>query len=233
MNNIEILIVTKSLSSSAIIDTLRRSEKYSPEFYIIEKQVNPLNLSRAKVHHVVPNLDIAEIARFAGKHKKELAFGLTDTEDFVTAGGRDRVENETGVQMICVRQEYAIESSKADQRLLFGEIWPQANPRYKVFDPKEYREEGAAITDLKKLAGEFDGIVIKPDAPSRGAGVGVSGSDFRTEDQMVGFFRNVYSKGRVVVEERVEGEESSFQAFSDGRHFFPAPLARDYKRALE
>ena len=50
---------------------------------------------------------------------------------------------------------------------------------------------------------------------------------------MVSFFRNVYSKGRVVVEERLEGEESSFQALSDGRHFIVAPQTRDYKRALD
>ena len=36
-----------------------------------------------------------------------------------------------------------------------------------------------------------------------------------------------------MVEERIEGEESSFHAFSDGRHFVPAPLTRDYKRALD
>ncbi len=233
MDKLGVLIVSKSLSSSAIIDTLLRSEKYSPDFYVVERQENPLNLSRAKVHQVVPDLNIAEIARFARKHKKELAFGLTDTEDFVTAGGRDIIETETGVQMICVTQKYAVERSKADQRILFDEIWPQANPRYRIFDPEEYRGEEAAITDLKRLASEVDGIVIKPDAPARGAGVGVWGSDFRTENQMVAFFHDVFSKGRVVVEERVEGEESSFQAFSDGRHMIPAPLTRDYKRALD
>jgi phosphoribosylamine---glycine ligase len=36
-----------------------------------------------------------------------------------------------------------------------------------------------------------------------------------------------------VVEERVEGEESSFHAFSDGQHFIVAPQTRDYKRAYE
>jgi hypothetical protein len=46
---------------------------------------------------------LAEIARFTAKHK-ELAFGLTDTEDFVTGAG---------VPMVCI---------KADQRILFEEI---------------------------------------------------------------------------------------------------------------
>lgn len=233
MDKVGVLIVSKCLGSSALVDTFLRSEKYRPEFYIVEKQVNPFNFERAKVHSVIPDLNINEIAKFATIHKEQIAFGLTDTEDFVTAGGRDVVEEESSVPMICVTKKYAIESSKADQRLLFDDIFDDVNPRYKIFDPRTYHNEDAAITDLKKMADEVDEIVIKPDAPARGAGVGVWGNDFKTESEMISFFRNVYSKGRVVVEERIEGEESSFHALSDGRHLSIAPLTRDYKRALD
>jgi phosphoribosylamine--glycine ligase len=133
-----------------------------------------------------------------------------------------------------VTKEFAVEASKADQRLLFEMICPEANPRYKVFDPADYPNADVAVEDLRRLSRELtDGFAIKPDAPARGAGVGVWGKDFSTESEAVAFFRNVYSKGRVVVEERIEGEESSFHAFSDGRHFVPAPLTRDYKRAFD
>jgi phosphoribosylamine---glycine ligase len=235
MDRVGILIVSKCLSSAAIIDTFARSEKYAPEFYVAERQVNPLNVRRAKVHQVIPDLNVGDIAKFASRHEKEIAFGLTDTEDFVTAGGRDIVERETGIPMLCVTKEFAVEASKADQRLLFERICPKANPRYKVFDPSKYPDEEAAVADLRSLSKELGGggFVIKPDAPARGAGVGVWGKDFRTEEEAAAFFRNVYSKGRVVVEERVEGEESSFHAFSDGRHFVAAPSTRDYKRALD
>jgi phosphoribosylamine--glycine ligase len=234
LDKVGILVVSKCLSSAAIIDTFARSERYAPEFYVAERQVNPLNFRRAKVHKVIPDLNVDEIAKFAGRHKREIAFGLTDTEDFVTAGGRDTVEKEAGIPMLCVTKEFAVEESKADQRLLFERICPEANPRYKVFDPSKYPNEAAAVADLRRLSRELDGgFVIKPDAPARGAGVGVWGKDFLTEDEAIGFFRNVYSKGRVVVEERIEGEESSFHAFSDGRHFIPAPMTRDYKRALD
>ncbi len=233
MDKVGILIISKSLSSSAIVDTLLRSEKYQPDCYIVERQTNPRNLKRAKVHSVLPDLSIPGIVRFARKYAEKLAFGLTDTEDFVTAGGRDAVERETGVPMICVTRKYAVERSKADQRLLFNDIWPEVNPRYTIFDPQKNASEGKAIRELKKLRNEYGGIVIKPDAPARGAGVGVWGSDFKTEDEMILFFRNVHSKGRVVVEEKIEGEESSFQAFSDGNHLICAPLTRDYKRAFD
>jgi len=234
LDKVGILIVSKCLSSAAIVDTFARSEKYSPEFYVAERQVNPLNFKRAKAHQVIPDLNVGDVAKFASRHEKQIAFGLTDTEDFVTAGGRDIVERETGVPMLCVTKEFAVEASKADQRLLFEEICPEANPRYKVFDPSKYPSEDAALVDLRSLSRELDGgFVIKPDAPARGAGVGVWGKDFRTEREAAAFFLNVYSKGRVVVEERIEGEESSFHAFSDGRHFVAAPLTRDYKRALD
>ena len=234
MDKVGIFIVSKCLSASAIIDTFARSDRYLPEFYVAERQVNPSNFARAKVHKVIPDLNVGDVAKFASRHRKQIAFGLTDTEDFVTAGGRDIVERETGIPMLCVTKEFAVEASKADQRLLFERIFPKANPRYKVFDPAEYTNEGAAVTDLKRFSKELrDGFAIKPDAPARGAGVGVWGKDFRTEEEASAFFRNVYSKGRVVVEERIVGEESSFHAFSDGRHFIAAPLTRDYKRALD
>ena len=236
MDKVGILIVSKCLSSAAIIDTFARSERYAPEFYVAERQVNPLNFKRAKVHKVIPDLNVGGRSRSSrAGTRSEIAFGLTDTEDFVTAGGRDVVERETGIPMLCVTKEFAVEASKADQRLLFERICPKANPRYKVFDPSKYPSEGAAVADLRSLSKELDGRVRDKArrARERAQGSGYGGRTFATEEEAVAFFRNVYSKGRVVVEERIEGEESSFHAFSDGRHFVAAPLTRDYKRALD
>lgn len=233
MERVGILVVSKCLGAAAIIQTLKRSEQFQPEFYIVERQANPLSLRDAVVHQVIPDLDVLKVASFARKYRSRISFGLTDTEDFVIAGGRDVVERESKVPMLCVEGAYAVERSKADQRLLFDELFRSANPRYAVFDPRKQRSEAQAVARFRRFAKEVEEPVIKPDAPARGAGVGVWGSDFRTEKEMVAFFRNVYARGRVVVEEKVAGEESSFQAFSDGKHFIVAPQTRDYKRALD
>ena len=233
MDRVGILIVSKCLSAPAIIDAFRRSESYRPEFYVAARQRNPFEVAAARVHQVVPDLSPAMVAEFARKHRDRISFGLTDTEDFITASGRDAVERASGVPMLCVDGAHAVERSKAEQRLLFDRLFKRANPRYEVFDPKEYRTPGAAVVQLRRFTTEVPEPVIKPDAPSRGAGVGVWGSDFSTEREMVAFFRSVYAHGRVVVEEKVSGEESSFQAFSDGKHFVVAPQTRDYKRALD
>ena len=233
MDRVGILVVSKCLSAAAIVDTFRRSEKYQPEFYVAERQLNPFDVANAKVHRVIPDLDASSVAAFARKHRRSISFGLTDTEDFIIAGGRDVVEREAGVPMLCVDGRHAVERSKADQRLLFAQLFERANPRFAVFDPKETRSEASAVSKFKRFVSEVNEPVIKPDAPARGAGVGVWGRDFKTEKEMVAFFRGVYARGTVVVEERIAGEESSFQAFSDGRHFVAAPQTRDYKRALD
>ena len=233
MDRVGVLVVSKCLSAAAIVDAISRTEKYRPEFFVVEKQRNPFNVQRAKVHVVVPGLAVADVVRAAGKFRDKIAFGLTDTEDFVVAGGRDALERETGIPMICVSKEYALEGSKAAQRRLFDRIFRGANPRYRVFDRKDYPGTQAAVADFRKAVAELGPSVIKPDAPARGAGVGVWGSDFSTDEEAAQFFLNALSKGSVVLEEKVEGEESSFHAFSDGRHFVPAPMSRDYKRRLD
>ncbi len=176
MDKVGILIVSKCLSSAAIIDTFARSESYRPEFYVAEKQVNPLNSKRAKVHKVIPDLNVAEIVTFASRHKKKIAFGLTDTEDFVTAGGRDVLEKETGIQMLCVTKEFAVEASKADQRLLFEEICPEANPRYRVTRPVEILERaGGGGRPQEVRIGESQGFRDQARRPSEGSGGGCMG----------------------------------------------------------
>ncbi len=233
MDRVGVLVVSKCLSSPAIVDALQRSERYAPEFFIVERQRNPFNVRRAKHHAVVPDLNLGDVSRFAARFKERISFGLTDTEDFVVAGGRDVVEREAGVPMVCVTKRFAVEQSKAGQRQLFSATFEEANPAFRVFDPRDYPNADDAVSELKKTVSGLGRPVVKPDAPARGAGVGVWGSDFKSMKEMSSFFLNLLSKGRVVVEERIEGEESSFHAFSDGKHFVPAPLTRDYKRALD
>jgi phosphoribosylamine---glycine ligase len=233
LDRVGILVVSKCLSSSAMVDTLLRSERYLPEVYMIEKQPNPFNVERAKHHVVVPDLNLDDVVKAARKLSGEVSFGLVDNEDFVTAGGRDRMETEAGIQMVCVTRKFAIERSKAAQRLLFDRIFRRANPRYRIFDPALLRDRVGALAEFRRAVADFGEVAVKPDAPARGAGVGVWGADFDTEGGMAAFFMDALSRGRVVVEEKVDGEESSFHAFSDGKHFVPAPLTRDYKRSAE
>ncbi|MGD0510858.1 MAG: hypothetical protein ABSA33_03375, partial [Candidatus Micrarchaeaceae archaeon] len=68
--------------------------------------------------------------------------------------------------------------------------------------------------------------------PALGKGVGVWGDHFISREQLFEHFMSNFNCGPVIIEEKIDGEESSFMAFCDGKHFLPLPDTRDYKRAF-
>ncbi len=234
MERVGILIVSYGSRGAALLDTFRRSREYDVDLYIADKQKNPYNVKRAKQHVVIPSLNNDEICSFAKKYSEKISFGIVGPEKPIINGIRNLIEKETGIPMICSTREYAIEGSKVAQRKLFNEITPKVNPRFKIFDKKDYK----TLEDVKKQLFRWldeleDQVAIKPDTPVAGKGVGVWGDHFSNRKQLFEHFVSNLRFGSVIVEEKIEGEESSFQAFCDGKHLVPLPDTRDYKRAFD
>jgi len=234
MERVGVLVVSYGSRETAMVDAFSRSRKYSTEIYVADKQRNPFNAERAKEHAVIPDLDVEKICRFVKRHEKSIDFGIVGPEKPVIDGVRDVVEKETGVPIICPTREYAIEGSKVAQRRLFEEVVPEVNPSFRVFDPKDYGTVNEVKRDLNVWLSELNNqVAVKPDSPAAGKGVGVWGDHFNTREQLLKHFLSNYEYGPVIVEEKIEGEESSFQAFCDGKHLVPLPETRDYKRAFD
>jgi len=235
LEKIGILVVCYGSRGVAMADAFSRSEKYAVDLYIADKQRNPFNAKRARQHAIIPDLNVQAICKFAAHFKDEIDFGIVGPEKPIIDGVRDLVEAETGIPMICPTKEFAIEASKVAQRRIFETVAPKLNPRFKVFDPKEYSSSPSRLKDdLWAWLDELDDkVAVKPDSPVAGKGVGVWGDHFRTREDLFAHFMSNFEKGAVIVEEKVEGEESSFQAFCDGRHLVPLPETRDYKRAFD
>ncbi len=116
-------------------------------------------------------------------------FALVGSEKPIIDGIRDLVEKQTGIPVICPKQEYAIEESKVKQRLLFQEIAPEANPRFKIFNPNDYKGKDEVKKDVYKWLDELDNqAVVKPDKPAAGKGVGVWGDHFTTREELFEYF---------------------------------------------
>jgi phosphoribosylamine--glycine ligase len=234
MEKVGILIVSYGSREAAIADALSRSSSHKTELYIVDKRRNPFNVKRAKEHIVIPDLNVVEIAKFVSKRKDKIDFGIVGPEKPIIEGIRDLVEHQTNVPLICPTKKFAIEASKVAQRLLFEKVAPQANPRFKIFRREDYNN----LVSVKKDVYSWLDIlrnqaVVKPDRPAAGKGVGVWGDHFSTREQLFEHFVANYQQGPVVVEEKVDGEESSFQGFCDGRRIAPLPETRDYKRAFD
>ncbi len=217
-----------------MVDAFKRSRKYDVKLFIADKQGNPFNLKMAESHAVIPDLDVEKIYEFAKKHKEEIDFGIVGPEKPIINGLRDIIENKLEIPMICPVKEYAIEGSKVAQRRLFQEVVPEVNPRFKVFDPKDYDDMEPLKREVYAWLDELNNqVAVKPDKPAAGKGVGVWGDHFTTREELFQHFLANFEHGPVIIEEKLEGEESSFQAFCDGKHLVALPETRDYKRAFE
>jgi len=234
MERVGILVVSYGARAAAMVDAFKRSLEYEVELYIADRQRNPFNVERAEEHVVIPDLDVGKILRFAERHRDRIDFSVVGPEKPIIKGIRDLLEGELGLPMICPTRRYALEGSKVAQRRLFQEVIPEVNPRFKVFDRADYPNDEALRRDLEAWLDELENrVAVKPDAPAAGKGVGVWGDHFTTRGGILEHFYANLEHGPVIVEEKLEGEESSFQAFCDGRHLAPLPETRDYKRAFD
>jgi phosphoribosylamine---glycine ligase len=88
------------------------------------------------------------------------------------------------------------------------------------------------------LAARGDGVVVKADGLAAGKGVTVCSNAWEADEALDALFGNdATAEGavgvRVVVEERLEGEEASLIALCDGTHALALSLARDHKRLAD
>jgi phosphoribosylamine--glycine ligase len=233
--NVGVVVIAYGSRAAAMIDALCRSAEYNVRLFVADKQRNPFTIERATKHVVIPDLAVDKIVEFVAAHKDAIDFGLCGPEKPIIAGVRDLVERETGVPMICPTQQFAIEESKVGQRYLIEKCCPEANPRFKVFDRAVYK----TLPEVKDAVWRFleeigDEVAVKPDRPTAGKGVGIWGDHFRTREQLFEHFSSIYESGSaVLIEEKLDGEESSFQAFCDGKRIAALPDTRDYKRAFD
>lgn len=96
---------------------------------------------------------------------------------------------------------------------------------------QEFLDEASARTYIELLKGPF---VIKADGLALGKGVVVCDSIAEGLEALPRLFAvNGRQKGRVIIEEKVSGEESSWMAICDGEHCAVLEPARDYKTLRE
>jgi phosphoribosylamine--glycine ligase len=234
MERVGILVVSYGARAVSMIDAFSRSRNYDTKFFIADKQRNPFNAKIAKEHVVTPDLNINTICDFAKKHKDEIDFGIIGPEGPIVDGVRDLIEKEINIPIICPTKEFALEGSKVAQRELIEGCVPDANPRFKVFDPRDYTNEEEVKKELWLWLDVFNNqVAVKPDRPAVGKGVGVWGDHFNNREDLFNHFLSIFRNGSAIIEEKIEGEEFSLQFFSDGRHLVETPAVRDYKRAFD
>jgi phosphoribosylamine--glycine ligase len=167
---------------------------------------------------------IEEVLREAEKVKPD--FVVVGPEEPLALGVVDALETR-GIACVGPNQALArIEASKAFTRQLLTDHRIPGNPEHRIF------ERIGGVADYLRTLGEF---VVKPDGLTGGKGVKVSGDHLHSIDEGVQYCAELLRVpgSRIVIEEKLDGEEFSLQTFADGTHVIDTFPVQDHKRAFD
>jgi phosphoribosylamine--glycine ligase len=152
-------------------------------------------------------------------------FVVIGPEEPLAHGVVDHLER-IGIPCVGPRAALAkLESSKAFTRELLKRHGIPGNPEYRVF---------RSLTGVAEYLRFLQEFVIKPDGLTGGKGVRVSGEHLRTVEDGVQYCKELLAAepgAQVVIEEKLDGEEFSFQSLSDGVNVVHTIPVQDHKRA--
>ncbi len=123
-----------------------------------------------------------------------------------------------------------IETSKEFMRDLMSSHDLPGRVEYKAFDN---------IEDIEDFLSHYEGeLAVKPVGLTGGKGVKIMGEHLEDKKEVIEYCEKILEEEiggepRLVLEERLVGEEFTLQVFTDGETLIPMPLVQDHKRLFE
>ena len=194
------------------------------ELYVASSNTNPGLERLAERSARVDPTDPGRVVAFAKESRAEAA--VIGPEAPLAAGVADALRA-AGVPTVGPDRAAAqIESSKLFCRELLQRHAIGGQPQFAA--PASVEEVDTAV------AGFSGPFVVKPCGLTAGKGVWVQGADFVEPREGAAYAKSILVQGqRVLLEERLEGEEFSLMAFVTDSGVYPMPAVQDFKRALE
>ena len=194
------------------------------EVFTYGKARNPGLLELSEGYEVGDLKDFDAMRKFALKVGPDFAF--VGPDDPIADGTADMLL-ELEIHSVAPLQTVArLESSKSFTRDLLEKYGIAGNPKFKVF----FSEEG-----MREFLIELgENYVIKADGLMGGKGVKVSKDHLENHEEAHVFAKDCLADaGRVVIEEKLIGQEFSLMSFCDGVNTAEMPAIQDHKRAYE
>ncbi len=188
---------------------------------------NPGIISLVKGYLVGSFYDIYAIVDFALEKKIDLV--IITTAYPLSLGLVDTLEENNILAFGPVRLAARLEADKEFARKLLKKYMPSTIPEFEVFEDPE-----RALDYAEKLHWK---VAVKPIGLTEGLGVRVFGEQLKDENEVKGYIRHVNNKkiggsSKVIIEEKIEGEEFTVQCFVHGDHIITTPAVQDFKKLL-
>lgn len=217
----KVLVVGSGGREDAIVDALARSA-YKPKVYAAMGNLNPGIRRKAVDYLLTKETDVPAIVKYA--EDKSIDFVVVGPEAPLMAGLVDELYDRGIPSASPMKDAARLEFDKAWTRTFMARNYIKGVPRFKVYDN---------LGDAFRYLEDYPDSVIKPAGLTGGKGVKVMGEHLGSLEEGKAYLEEVLKAGRVVIEDRLEGEEVTIQAFVDGSHLKPMPTVQDYKRAYE
>jgi len=220
-----VLLVGSGAREHAIAAALAQSSEM--ELFAAMSSLNPGIMRLAKEAKVMKVTEPQTVSDYAIRSRAEVV--IVGPEAPLVGGVVDALK-ESGIASVGpTKRLAALEGDKAFCRDLLDRHNIAGNPAYQNFTDPD------SVEFYLRSVGP---VAIKPAGLTGGKGVRVSGEDLPNKEAEVNYAKEILQRGigdvhAVVVEERLEGEEYSMQAFVDGKDVYVMPLVQDHKRAYE
>ncbi len=193
------------------------------ELYSVMSKKNPAIAQLSKKHWICDIENADEIRKCIAGQDFDVAFASPDA--VLAAGVSDMLEKKDILVASPLKAAARIEWDKAFMRKLMLENKISGQIKHELVK---------SIEDARRFIKDFGDVAIKPIGLTGGKGVKVTGDHFETIEQGLAYVTEVFKKdGTVLIEEKIVGEEFSFQCFSDGIRIATMPPVQDHKRAFE
>ncbi|MFA6918328.1 MAG: phosphoribosylamine--glycine ligase [Candidatus Gracilibacteria bacterium] len=219
----KILLIGNGAREHVIAETLKRS-RHEVQLFVVGKAKNPGLVGLATEYLLADVTDKDKIRDFALRMSPD--FAILGPEAPIAAGIADMLLQLEIPSASPLQTVGRLESSKSFTRDLLEKYGIPGNPKFKVF---------TADVGLDEFFAELgEDFVVKADGLKGGKGVKVSGDHLNGVAEGLAYARECLKEGgRVVVEEKLIGQEFSLMSFCDGEHTVEMVPVQDHKRAYE
>ncbi|MDA8597137.1 phosphoribosylamine--glycine ligase [Candidatus Pacebacteria bacterium] len=219
-----ILLVGNGAREHIIAQTLLNSSAYSVKLFVVGSAKNPGLTALATEYLLVDPTAREEIVSFA--REQRIDFAIMGPEAPIAAGVVDALRVVGIASASPTQASGQLESSKSFTRNLLDNYNIPGNPNHKTFTTE------AGLADFFGELGED--YVVKADGLKGGKGVKVSGDHLDSPAAGIAYARECLKEaGKVVIEEKLIGQEFSLMSFCDGTTTVDMPVVQDHKRAYE
>ncbi len=223
----KVLLIGAGAREHAIAKALKKG---GAKIYAVMKHKNP-GIARISEEYVIGDHNsVSFVKELDWVRNKKIDFAFIGPEEPLIKGMADMLQ-EQGIPAVGPNKNAAIiEGSKEFMRNLMQKYGIEGRVDYHVFTDSRELEE--FLADYNKP------FVIKPVGITGGKGVWVMGDHFTRKEEGIKYAKKVLDEkiggeGKVIIEEKLLGEEFTLQVFTDGKRVMGMPLVQDFKRAYE